>query len=82
LEKKYQYLEANIRQQVRNKIETFFNIDNTDFAKAFNPEDLMYSIFEVPEVRYATIDNVKESIKVDFNEIVQLNNYTLNITYV
>ena len=34
------------------------------------------------EVRFATIDNVPEAIQINFNEIVQLNNYTLNIVYV
>ena len=42
----------------------------------------MYSIFEVEEIRFATIDNIPEAIQVNFNEIVQLNNYTLNFYYV
>lgn len=82
LDKKYQYIEAQIRQKIRNQIEAFFNMDNNDFGKPFNPQDLMYSIFEVEEVRFATIDNVPETILINFNEIVQLNNYTLNIVYV
>jgi hypothetical protein len=82
LDKKYQFNEGTIRQKVRNAIEAFFNMDNNDFGKVFNPQDLMYSIFQVEEVRFATIDNVPEAIQVNFNEIVQLNNYTLNIVYV
>lgn len=82
LDKRYQSNEGTIRQKVRNAIETFFNMDNNDFGKAFNPQDLMYSIFQVEEVRFATIDNVPEAIQINFNEIVQLNNYTLNIVYV
>ena len=82
LDKKYQFNEGTIRQKVRNAIEGFFNMDNNDFGKAFNPQDLMYSIFQVEEVRFATIDNVPETVQVNFNEIVQLNNYTLNIVYV
>jgi len=82
LDKKYQFNETSIRQKVRNTIEAFFNMDNNDFGKVFNPQDLMYSIFQVEEVRFATIDNVSETIQVNFNEIVQLNNYTLNIVYV
>lgn len=82
LEKRYQYLESTIRQKLRLTIESFFNMDNNDFAKSFVPQDLMYSIFEIPEVRFATIDNVPETIQVNFNEIIQLNNYSLNITYV
>lgn len=82
LERKYQYLEANIRQQIRLKIESFFNMDKNDFGKPFVPQDLMYSIFEIPEVRFATVDNVPETIQAAFNEIIQLNNYSLTITYV
>lgn len=82
LDKKYEYSENSIKAKVSSKIQTFFNTDNMDFGKAFNPQDLMYSIFEVEEVRFATIDNVPETIQVNFNEIVQLNNFTLNIYYV
>lgn len=82
LDKKYEYSENSIKAKVSSKIETFFNTDNMDFGKSFNPQDLMYSIFEVEEVRFATIDNVPETIQVNFNEIVQLNNFTLNIYYV
>jgi hypothetical protein len=82
LDKKYETLENTIKSKVNNKISEFFNIDNTDFGKEFNPQDLMYSIFEVEEIRFATIDNIPEAIQVNFNEIVQLNNYTLNFYYV
>jgi len=82
LDKKYEYSENSIKSKVSSKIESFFNTDNMDFGKSFNPQDLMYSIFEVEEVRFATIDNVPETIQVNFNEIVQLNNYALNIYYV
>lgn len=82
LDKKYQYLESSVRQRVRLKIEQFFNMDNNDFAKPFVPQDLMYSLFEIPEVRFATIDNVPETVQINFNEIIQLNNYSLNIVYV
>ena len=82
LDKKYENIENTIKSKVNTKIAEFFNVDNTDFGKEFNPQDLMYSIFEVEEVRFATIDNVPEAIKVNFNEIVQLNNYTLNFYYV
>jgi hypothetical protein len=82
VDNKYQPLENVIKNKVNLKILDFFNVDNTDFGKEFIPQALMYKIFEVDEVRYATIENVKDSIKINFNEIIQLNNYTLNITYV
>lgn len=82
VDRKYQPEEGTLKNKVNSKILSHFNVDNTDFGKEFNPQNLLYSIFEVPEVRYATIDNVPEAIKLNFNEIAQLNNYTLNISYV
>jgi hypothetical protein len=82
IDNKYQALENNIKNKASVKILDHFNVDNNDFGKAFNPQELLYKIFEVPEVRFATIDNASESIKVGFNEIVQLNNYTINVVYV
>lgn len=82
LDKKYENMESMIKSKVNNTILDYFNVDNTDFGKEFNPQDLMHSIFDIQEVRFATIDNVPEAIKVNFNEIIQLNNYTLNVEYV
>lgn len=82
IDNKYQVLESSIKNKASNKILQHFNVDNNDFGKEFNPQELLYKIFEVDEVRFATIDNAPESIKVGFNEIVQLNNYTINVAYV
>jgi hypothetical protein len=82
VDNKYQAIESVIKNKASNKILEHFNVDNNDFGKEFNPQELLYKIFEVDEVRFATIDNASESIKVGFNEIVQLNNYTINVAYV
>jgi predicted transcriptional regulator len=79
---KYQPIENSIKSKVSQKVLEYFNVDNNDFGKEFNPQELLYKVFEVEEVRYATVDNIKDSIKLNFNEISQLNNYTLNISYV
>ena len=71
-------IEAQIQQQVTNEILDFFNVDNTDFGKPFIVADLNRRIFQLPTVRYATIDNISEITHVDFNEIIQLNNFTIN----
>lgn len=71
--------EESIKLKIRDQIQSFFNVDNTDFGKEFNPQELSRAIFSIPEVRYATVDNFPEVIKVDFNEIIQLNNITINI---
>jgi predicted phage baseplate assembly protein len=82
IDRKFQPIESTIKSKVARKVKEHFNVDNTDFGKEFNPQELLYKIFEVNEVRYATLDNVSDSIKLNFNEIAQLNNYTLDISYV
>lgn len=82
IDKKYESMENSIKNKARLKILEHFNVDNMDFGKEFNPQQLLYKLFEVNEIRYATVDNAPEIIKVQFNEIVQLNNFTLNIVYV
>lgn len=82
VDSKYQTREDTIKNKINRKIITHFDVDNNDFGKEFNPQDLMHSLFEVDEVRFATIDNVPEPIKMAFNEIIQLNNFSVNIVYV
>lgn len=82
VDKKYSPTENVIKNKVKDKILSFFNVDNNDFGKEFIPQELLYKIFEVPEVRFAVVENVPDSIKINFNEIIQLNNFTLNIVYV
>ena len=57
------------------------NVDNTEFGDPLILADLNRSVFEVDEVRYSTIDNLKQDILVDYNEIIQLNNLTINVDY-
>lgn len=82
IDKKYRSVESLVKSKASNKVLEYFNVDNNDFGKEFNPQELLYKLFEVTEVRFATINNVPNTIKVGFNEIVQLNNFVLNINYV
>jgi len=82
LDKKYQASEETIKAKVRTKILDFFAVDNTDFGREFIPQELLYKVFETEEVRFATLDNIFDSIKLNFNEILQLNNFTINVAYV
>ena len=68
-----------IKARVRDKILTYMNVDNKEFGEDFNVAQMNRQIFEVDEVRYSTIDNVEQDISIDFNEIVQLNNLTINV---
>ena len=68
-----------IRAKVRDKILTYMNVDNRTFGEDFSVAELNREIFEVEEVRYSTIDNLAQDLPLDFNEIIQLNNLTINV---
>lgn len=74
--------EELIKGKVRRRLTNYFNVNNFDFGKSLVLADLNREIFTIPEVRYATVDNLDENVVVDFNEIIQLNNYTINIVTV
>ena len=68
-----------IKAKVRDKILTYMNVDNRSFGEDFSVGEINRQIFEVEEVRFSTIDNVEQDIPLDFNEIIQLNNLTINV---
>ena len=78
IDKDLETIEGDIQQQVSTVILEHFNIDNFDFGKPFVATELNREIFALPNVRYSTVDNVPEVIDVEFNEIIQLNNFTIN----
>ena len=73
--------EEAIKSRVRDKILTYLSIDNTEFGEDLIVSDLNRQIFEVNEVRFSTLDNVNQDIRIDFNEIIQLNNLIINVEY-
>jgi len=68
-----------IISKVRRKILDYMNVDNREFGEALYLSELNRQIFEVDEVRFSTIDNLTQDVRVDFNEIIQLNNLTIKI---
>ena len=82
IDKESENREVEIQQQVAQVILNHFNIDNFDFGKTFTASELNRDIFRLPSVRYSTVDNVPENTFVDFNEIIQLNNFTINTVLV
>ena len=76
--------EANqeaVKTKVRNAILNFMSVDRQEFGQDVLVADLNRAIFEVDEVRYSTLDNVGQDITIDFNEIAQINNVTINIEF-
>ena len=78
IDKKFQGNEELIKLKARDKILSYFNVDNNDFGKSLIANNLIRSLFDISEIRFSTIDNYNQFIPIDFNEIIQLNNLTLN----
>ena len=71
--------QTNVITKARNAILDFFSVDNMEFGESLKISDLNRKIFEIDEIRFSTIDNLSQDVKVDFNEIIQLNNLTINV---
>jgi hypothetical protein len=82
IDKEEQKNQDQIITQVRREILNFMSVDNMEFGGTLVLADLNRTIFEVPQVRWSSIDNVSSNITVDFNEIIQLNNLTINVELV
>ncbi len=74
--------DESIKQKVKRAALSFFNVDNNDFGKTFVLGDLSREIFKIPEVRFSSVDNFKDDVQVEFNEIIQLNNLQISIELV
>ena len=77
-----QNIEDVVKGKISSIVNSFFSYSKFDFGVKFVPQELNRKIFDVAEVRYSTIDNVSDNISVDFNEVISLNNLTVNISYI
>ena len=72
-------LEDSIKREAASVIENYFSYSRFGFGTPFTPQELNRKIFELSDIRYSSIDNVSDTINVDFNEVIQLNNLTINV---
>jgi hypothetical protein len=79
VDKEFKREEPQIKALVRDVILNYFFVDNREFGQSFYTQDLIRQIHEIDKVRFATIENVPESITFEQNEISQLNNVTINL---
>tara|TARA_R110002012_G_scaffold67658_5_gene176232 strand:+ start:17773 stop:19374 length:1602 start_codon:yes stop_codon:yes gene_type:complete len=77
-----QNLEDVIKGKMSSIVNSFFSYSRFGFGGKFVPQELNRKLFDLSEVRYSTIDNVSDNISVDFNEVIALNNLTINISYI
>jgi hypothetical protein len=83
LDEKFRRSEGQMIQSARRSILNYMNIDNTDFAEPFVPQDLIRVLLEdETNIRYAEVSNVDSPINVGFNEIIQLNNLAIRVEYI
>jgi len=78
IDKELEQIEPQIQQEVANVILEYFDVDEIDFGESFNPAHLNRKIFELPNVRFSSVDNIDAPIDVDFHEIIQLNNFSID----
>ena len=81
IEREFKDLETEIKQTASQQVLSYFAIDNTDFGRTFEKVELERKLFQIPQIRFAVIENLPRAIKVDFNEIIQLNNFSFDIVY-
>ena len=82
-DEKFRRNESILVQSARDSILNYMGFDNTDFGESFVPQDLIRVLLkDETNIRYAEVTNVESPIKVDFNEIIQLNNLAIKVEYV
>ena len=72
----------NIKQKTANELLRYFNVDNMEFGQVLSLADLNNFMLQVPEVRFFKINNIDSDIYVNFNEIIQLNNFEFTVELV
>jgi len=82
IDKKFEGVEGTVTSKVANRIQNYFLVDNWDFGDPLILSDLNRYIFETEDVRFSSIDNISSNIIVEFNEIIQLNNVSVNVALV
>lgn len=83
LDSRFRPNESAIKTKVARAINEYFKVDNREFGESFYPDDVGREIFtNVDEVRIAEVTNYKTPLQMEFNEIIQLNNFTLSMNYV
>jgi len=80
---KFQNKEASIKANASRIVLDYFNVSNREFGESFFPQDISREIFTaIPEVRLAEVTNYEKPITLEFNEILQLNNFNITLNYV
>tara|TARA_R100000458_G_scaffold59458_2_gene70127 strand:+ start:432 stop:2054 length:1623 start_codon:yes stop_codon:yes gene_type:complete len=82
VDKAFKPYEEDVKRTAANKILSFFDINKREFGERIRVDELNRVLFELPEVRFSRLDNLTNDVKLDMNEILQLNNVEFAIEYV
>ena len=82
IDKRFEGVEGTVTNRVAQRVQDYFLADNWDFGDTLILSDLNRHIFETQDVRFSSVDNVTSNILVEFNEIIQLNNVSVNVNLV
>ena len=75
-------LQENVKADVGRSITEYLSYDSMDFGKPLRFPELANFVMNNPDVRFFKVTNYDEDIFVNFNEIIQLNNFELNFEFV
>jgi len=83
LDRRFENKEGSLKAAISQVILNYFNVNNREFGQDFIPELVSREVFQkIPEVRLAKILNYSEPVSLEFNEILQLNNFYIGFNYV
>ena len=74
--------EEEIKGKVASVILDKFSVDNREFGQGLAVGQFMKDLFKINEVLFVSLDNVPQDINIEFNEIIQLNNFVINMVQV
>jgi len=82
LDKSKELSSDSTRERIAGLLTTYFTTTNLDFGTPIKLSEVINYVLRDDGVRFFSIDNYKDDIYVDFNEIIQLNNIELNVQFV
>ena len=82
IDREVENFEEEIKREVAKRAVDYFNVDNRSFGELFALADFRRELHKVLDVRFAEVTNLSSDIKLNFNEIIQLNNIEINVDYV
>lgn len=72
----------SIKAKAAQRLVDFFNIDRVAFGQKISMADVVNDMLQIPEIRFFNVNNLPQDIYVNFNEVVQLNNFEFTIELV